>query len=416
MQIPRVTARRSLVLTTVLAAVIGTSVAAASSAQAAGSHWVYSGRAVVLDTGPYSTGHVADATLCSTNSTASSTQQVPNQSVSAIATTGPATSAVRGTGNGVKSTTTISNVSLLGGKATVSSLVTSASISYQSPNFVRSYSASVTGLTVSGTPQPTEQGQWDFNLGVGLDLRVWDTSGSSTAREVSAPGTLAEHSISADSLILDVEPTNVDGYPAGVYYFGHAAATLHDPITYLTWGTGGGSSVQVGDVVTHPLKNRASIYCGGNDGLHTSASSSDAVPGVVTAGPAVSTAYSAPLGLTAATSHDVTDVSILGGLVSASRITARASSARSPGHFTSSISGTAISGLSIQGIAYTKAITPNTVIPIASVGTLYIERLITFKTGMRVYALQLVLTNDYLGAKAGTTIGVGTASAGVFNG
>jgi hypothetical protein len=122
------------------------------------------------------------------------------------------------------------------------------------------------------------------------------------------------------------------------------------------------------------------------------------------------------LGLTAATSHDVTDVSILGGLVSASRITAKASSARSPGHFTSSISGTAISGLSIQGIAYTKAITPNTVIPIASVGTLYIERLITFKTGMRVYALQLVLTNDYLGAKAGTTIGVGTASAGVFNG
>ena len=138
-------------------------------------------------------------------------------------------------------------------------------------------------------------------------------------------------------------------------------------------------------------------------------------PESVTAGPARSTAYSAPLGLSAATTHDVTDVSILSGLVSASRITAKASAARSPGHFTSSISGTAVTGLAIRGTAYTKTIAPNTVIPIDGVGTLSVERVISYLTGVRVYALQLVLTHDYLGVKAGTTISVGTASAGVFN-
>jgi hypothetical protein len=415
MQIPHLTVRRSLVLTTVLTAVIGTSVAAASSAQAAGGHWVYSGRAVAFDNGPYSPGHVADTVLCSTSSTASSSQQVPSQTVPSIATFATATSDVHGTGTGVTSTSTISKLSLLGGMVTASSITTSASISYAAPNFVRSYSASVDGLSVNGPSGTTTGGEQTFVLGEGIYINIYNKSGTLSQNDPPQPGKLAQHSSNAIAIVLNVGANNTGGYPAGTYFFGHVGATLHDPITYLPWGTGGGSSVQVGGVSTHPLKNRASIYCGGNDGLHTSASSSDAVPGVVTAGPAVSTAYSAPLGLSAATTHDVTDVSILGGLISASRVTAKASAARSPGHFTSSIDGTAITGLTIKGTPYTKAIVPNTTIPILGVGTLYVERVITYRTGVRVYALQLVLAHDYLSVKAGTTIGVGTASAGVFN-
>ena len=136
---------------------------------------------------------------------------------------------------------------------------------------------------------------------------------------------------------------------------------------------------------------------------------------VLTGGVASTTAKStdSATATNATTSATIADVNLLGGVVTADAVTAKASTTRKGTSLYRSSAGTSIANLEINGNPVTITIKPNTRINIAGVGTLYLRRSIWNSTGFEVYALQLVLSTAQGGLPAGAVVTAGYAQSGV---
>lgn len=310
------------------------------------------------------------------------------------------------------STSTTGTTSLLGGLVQARTITTRAVASRNGSTYHLSGSTSITGLrinnrAVTATPKPNQQISVP---GVAtVTLNVQGTSGNYNLHQSGVTG-----------MRITVLSGNRLGLPAGVVVVGHAVAGIHAPVHARPYGSAFATQAKVGSVLTSGPSAPVSLPCGGSAGKTVSnPTAAVRIGDAVSAGAVSSSASSTDnaTATTATTQSKVTKINLLHGVVSADAVTARANASLSKGRLTRTSTGTTITGLKINGkrVSVSAGVKANTKIPIAGVGTLWLNRSVNSGTQIQVNAMQLHLDTARAGLKAGADIDIAVARAGVIN-
>jgi hypothetical protein len=223
------------------------------------------------------------------------------------------------------------------------------------------------------------------------------------------------HYLIVNALVLRVNPTNTAGLPAGTVVIGHSAASLHAPVHRRAYGSAFASTVQVAGHISSGRTAAVYLPCGGSSGATVrNPTAAVHVAGLIATGAATSTAHSSDYSSTtsAATQSRITHINLLNGRIKVNALTTRAQATRSTKHLSLSSAGTTLTGLVVNGAAQ-PALRPHTSRTVAGLGVLSLGHTVTSRTGLQVYGLRLTLTHSVGATRAGTTITIGGASAGV---
>jgi hypothetical protein len=226
-------------------------------------------------------------------------------------------------------------------------------------------------------------------------------------------------SISVTALRITIGQNNSMGLPAGQLVIGHSVASLHRPTHHQVTGAAWGTTIRVGKVVKSGRTAPVYLPCGGTNGQTRTRNATAAVllPSVLRTGEVYSHATSSDTAArTNATTRDhIARVSLLGGKIRARGINARASATRlDSGRLIRSSQSTDVLELDVNGQNHPVSSKPNTKYRLPGLGTLWIHRVIRTRTGLRVYALQLVLGRSINGLQKGAVITAAAAQAGVL--
>jgi hypothetical protein len=113
----------------------------------------------------------------------------------------------------------------------------------------------------------------------------------------------------------------------------------------------------------------------------------------------------------AVTHSRISRFELFAGLISGRNIIAQAKAVRRGSALSRSAAGTKIGHLIIKGKKV--SISKPTKRTLSGIGTLYVHRVMRSKTGLQVYALELILSKARDGLAKGTAIILGSARAGV---
>jgi hypothetical protein len=221
--------------------------------------------------------------------------------------------------------------------------------------------------------------------------------------------------ITVTAMTIKLHGNNNLGLPGGRLVISRAVASLHRPTNHQASGNAYGTRIVTGQQVKSGRTAPVYMPCGGSNGAtrrnNSGATSSKAMRGGVTQTTARSTENA---GTTAAIlTSKITHANLLGGVIKANAIVARAKAARTGGKLTRTSSGTSIGDLTINGQKRSGNQPANTKFGIPGVGTLWVNRVVKSANGLQVYAMQLVLSVGQDGLSKGTVVTLGAAKATV---
>lgn len=415
--VPRTRSTVAVAATAVCAATLSVAalaVAASSASATTPTYRAFGGGAYgsTAAVGTVRSGATASVPLCTTKIGASASNKTAAVTLPGVGTIGAVTTNVRSTGSGTSiasiATTSTASTTLLGGLIHASAITTQSTVSHSAAGYATKGASTFTGLRIGGTAIATHPSidQTVTLAGVGKvvlnhqsrDTRYGGLSLTVTAMQVTL--------LAGNTLHL----------PAGSVVVGHAQASLHLPTHHLAYGNAYGTTVQVGTAVTSGRTASVYLPCGGSNGVtQTNTTASATLSGVLAAGVVSSSGRSVDTATstTASTHSHIANVSLLGGVIKLSGVTAQSTATRTASGITLTSAGTTVTGLSIQGHAHTVTVRPNTTISIAGIGTLYLDRVVLTSQSIRVNAVELDLTHAYGKAANGTVITVGATLAGV---
>jgi hypothetical protein len=356
-------------------------------------------------------GKSAAVPLCTTKVGAHRSDRSAATRLAGLGTVGAVTTRVasqhprKGTVKSV-STTHTTATSLAGGAIHASALDTSASVSHSAKGYSHPTTTKLVDLTIAGKSMPMHP---STNQTMSIP-----TVGSVELNHPTYRTSFGAHSASVTALILTVHANNSRNLPAGKVVIGHAAASLHQPVHHFASGNAYGSTITVGGVVKSGRTAPEYLPCAGSNGKTLTDTTSGATEsGSLTTGDVTSKVHSTDSATrtAATTSSRIANGKLLNGVISAKGITTRAHVARDHGKLSRSASGTTIGHLIVQGRTFSASEPTKRTLP--GIGTLYLHRVMKSKSGIQVYALELILTKARGNLAKGTTLILGSARAGV---
>jgi hypothetical protein len=362
-----------------------------------------------VSVGAITSGSTAVVSVCSLAPGAASTNQAAKVNAGLLGSIGAVTSSITptktDTASSTVTTTTTAGTSLLAGLITANTITTTATSSFTPDGgFTNAGSTVVAGLKIAGQTVTATPG---VNSKISIPNIATVTLNIQSASAVGG-----DHSKSVQGLRIDLLSGNPLGLGTGRIIIGSSTASLHDPVMNRAAGTAYGTQIDLAGIVKSGATAPVGLPCGGSNGVtRTNSTASVNVPGVLSAGATATTARStdAPTGTTAEFSATTAGVNLLNGVVKVDAITAKASATRSGSTLTSSSDGTQIAGLKINGTTVEVPAGENSTLQIAGVGTLTFRKVVKSTVGVDVFGLELKLSTDQLGLKAGTTIQVAAA-------
>ncbi len=313
----------------------------------------------------------------------------------------------------------ISKVNLLGGLITADVIKAEASVGVTS-----------TALT------PTSTGSILTNLVVG-GKKIAATVAQNTVINLAGLGTVTVNfvnlgaygnqavGIEVEMLRVDINTTNSLGLPAGaVIIVGEAYAGYNRVQPAATVGGFAetlGVTANAGSLLQEAAAGGAISGITGCAGTGptplTDQVAGISAPGLLTVGAATTTAFAGPVGTAtvAKTTAEVADVSLLGGLISATNVLAQASESRTGTISTPSTLGSSFGTLMVAGIPIANSVPPNTSISLPGVGSVVLNEQPAAVLGhVQVNGLHISVTlANTLGLAIGTQIIVSHADAAV---
>lgn len=333
--------------------------------------------------------------------------------------TATATSASSYTAKGVhaavvKESSTVTNLSLLGGMITADLLQGSASISATATKFTPSASVSFTNLVVAGQTVPSTVPD---NTSIPLP-----GIGSVTVNAVSTRAGKRIADAHAAVLQIKVAETNTFGLPVGATISLGEAMAGFDRVqpTVVLGGAAQGLKVtgDAGSGLSALARSGGARIgnCTGTAGKTITNSVTNLnLPGVLSLGTLVETAYGGPQGKSqeAQTSSKIENLSLLGGLITADVVTAEATETSSGAMGKGSTSGTSFGNLVVAGVPIPVDVPANTSLPLPLLGTVVVnEQTVTPHGATAVNALHITITTpNLLNLPVGAQIIVGHALA-----
>ena len=292
------------------------------------------------------------------------------------------------------------------------SVVTTAKVTFDGRKYVKTGSTTFVGLTVAGQEvadlTPDKNTEIDLPLGLGTVILNQQTTSDA----------FDNYTQTVVGLRVVVEG-DLPELGSGQVVVAFASASLHSPKFARAFGNAYATYIKAGDVLTSGPTALVDLPCGGTSGKTRTNNILEAGGGVldnlVEAGAATTTAKStdSSTATNATTTATIADVDLFDGAVTADAITAKASTTRSGSKLTRTSAGTTIADLRINNAAVNVTGDANQRVNVAGVGTLYLRRSSLTDTGLQVFALQLVLTEEEDGLPIGTVINIGSASSGV---
>lgn len=316
------------------------------------------------------------------------------------------------TATGVSSTatSTVQNISLLGGLVSVGALTSESTTSQNTATGAFSVSAAGTqfaNLTVLGLPillQPAP------NTGItlpGIGSVILNQQTSHVSKKTANLNVIAIH--------IDVTITTPLAKAGTQIVVSFAHSSLGGPVAGVLSGSAYGakaslaSLLNVGPLFPQPL---ACLGTGGK--VRTNAGAIVAVPGVIDSGTVADTAEGTSKA--GAVSGEVTStiegLSLLGGLVTATGVKADVTADGNPATFGDN---STFLDLVVAGVPITVNPAPNTKISLAGIGTLFLHKVIRSGNSIRVIMLQIKVTvaGNPLGLGVGLVVNVADATIDV---
>jgi hypothetical protein len=331
----------------------------------------------------------------------------------------------RTTASGLKTATTattsqtanIAKINLLNGLVTADAVKAVAGVGVTKTALTTTFAGStITNLVVAGKAIPVNVAKNTVINLAGL--------GTITVKFVNT-ATYGKQAvgIEVEMLRVDVNATNALGLPVGaVLIVGEASAGYNrvQPAAAV-----GGFAETLGVTASAGSALQASAAAGAISGLSGCAGTgptplSDEVanlsaPGLLTLGTATATAFSGPVGAAtvATTTSTIANVSLLGGLISATGLKAVASESFDGTISTASTAGSTFGTLLVAGIPISNSVPPNTVLSLPGIGYVVLNEQPPAVGGhVQVNGLHIVVSlANTLGLGVGTEILVSHADA-----
>jgi hypothetical protein len=318
----------------------------------------------------------------------------------------------------VRNTSTIDGLNALGGMITADSVKAVASVSATASTMTASSDGSVfKNLVIDGQKIPNQVAP---NTVVALP-----GVGSATLNNVTQKDSSKNKSqILVEMLTIDVKTRNSFNLPVGSkIVVAHASAGFarkHADVVF----DGEAYAALANDSAGNELENKigkgaaVALACDGTSGkTKTNSVEGQDVSGIMTTSDGATTAFGGKEGgaEVARTTSTISNVNLLGGVITANAIQAVAQSSIKDGVVTGSADGSGFSGLSVAGVAVPADTPPNTKLDLPGIGNVVVNEQIVKKDGsVKVNGLHLTVTNsNVMGLPVGTELTIAHAGASV---
>ena len=361
----------------------------------------------------FQSGQSALAAICTTALGVTHRETTHGSSNPQVGTIGNVRTSVSsvGSGNSVASVSkaTTSASKLLSAMVTGKTFVATARSATSPAGTALSGGTTLTGVRIAGHPAPKHPAV-DQSMalpGVGSVLLNHQTRSHGFGMQ----------RISVTAMTITVDGNNTLGLPGGQLVISRAIASLHRPTHHTASGNAYGTRIVSGKTVKSGKTAPVLVPCGGSNGATRRNSSGATSSKAMRSGATVTTARTTDTaGSTASVvTSKITKANLLGGVVKADSIAARATATRAGNTLARSSKGTTIGDLTINGQKKSGTQPANTKFAIPGVGTLWVNRVIKSANGLQVYALQLVLSTSQSGLSKGSVLTLGAAKAAVAN-
>jgi hypothetical protein len=411
---PRSTQRRLVLLTAALSAVPllipGSAVAATAPGVA------YAGVAYGTTVSLGSTlrsGRTSVSSMCTGETGATNSNATAATSIPGVGTVGAVTTSVSSTLNGTNPESVANSqtglTDLFGGLVHADAMKANSHIEMNGTSYPAAGSTTLVNASIGGVAIAVHPAR-DQTIAI-------PAVGIVVLNHQSGSQTDLLHSWNVTAMKITVSATNTLGLAPGVIVISSATASLHEPLYRLPYGDAFGTAVNLANGTVYSGRTAfVSLPCGGSDDRVITNNVVDvSLPAVLSTGAADSSATSSDTALktTATTQSRIANVSLAGGVVTATTLTANANASRNFSGITFPGSGTTFVNLVIAGVPFSGTPPPNTTITIPLVGTLKLNVIQTTATGVQVYGMQLVLSAPLGALPAGAKIIVAAAKAGV---
>jgi hypothetical protein len=261
----------------------------------------------------------------------------------------------------------------------------------------------VAGHSVSGTPKPNTK----MNL-PGVGYVILNQQKSRIGKQAAGLTVIAIRVV-----VTKTTSAAAAGTQAEVAF---AASSLGGPVTGLLTGLAYGASANVGKTVIAGEQFPQPLACLGTNGkTKTNSAASVTIPGVLTSGTISDTAEGVATAATVSgeVTSTVQGLNLGSGTVKATAVKADVTASGNPPALGDKSSFLGLSVAGHPGIG--DQVAPNTKVPLSGIGTLWLHRVIKTVTGIKVTMIQLQVTvsGNPLGLKAGTMVNVAVARIGV---
>jgi hypothetical protein len=306
------------------------------------------------------------------------------------------------------STSTVNGFNLLGGLLQATAVRSTSTASRGATSKVAGATTftnlRILGHPIDSTPKPNQsyriKGVGSLVLNQQRPAKVAGTSG-----------------LTVNGLALTLAPNNLAGLPAKTrLVLAHATATSQRVGAAPLRGAGFGSALVDNNTLNSGRTYSQPMPCQGtegktvsNPGAAISLASALSTGGVLSSAKGTTTSTS-DQGTTGSTVHKV---SLLGGMITASLIKARAHVVDSDGKVTTSEAGSRFAGLRINGKAMPANVKPNTKIGLGPLGTLWLNRVTRAGRTITVNMIDLHLDKALDGLAQGADLVVANAVTGV---
>ena len=320
-------------------------------------------------------GRTANQPFCTTASNVSRSNNTGAVTLAGLGTIGAQVTKTQSVKSGTTqssiTTSKTAGVNLLSGAVVFTAIEAKATVTLNSSGYTQSGKTTFVGLKIGGITVPDVTPSPNTEIPVPLFGKVI----------LNQQGTLNQfglHSQGVNGLRLIISnPANPAGLPTGEIVISYALASLHSPAFRRAYGVAYATKIQVGDVIQSGASAAVNLPCGGSSGVtRTNNLAGVNLPGILTVGAGTTTAKStdSATSTNARTTATIGAVNLLSGVVTADAIKAVSSTTKQGSTYTRSSAGTSIVDLRINGNPVTINLGPNTTIPIAGVGNLYVRR------------------------------------------
>lgn len=307
-------------------------------------------------------------------------------------------------------TAAVHDASLLAGLVTASEVTAVSTTSHDGSAFqVSAAGSDFVDLVVAGVPiliEPGPNTQLDLP---GFGYVVLN-------EQVSRTGATSA-SLTVNMIHVHVTKANILGIPVGTQIIvSHADSGLTSGVHGTLDGQAYGTQVLVAGLIESGPTAKVTLGCLGTNGrVKTNSVAEVILPPFLTVGEVVSTAQGTVTATSAEgeTTASIDAVDLVDALLTADLVTAAAQSSKVGGQFSFDDQGSSFANLSVAGHPeIDDNVGPNTRIPIAGLGTLWLHRVIAKANSIEVRMIQLVVTQQNIfGVPIGSDIRVAVASA-----